>query len=361
MFTKPALQQRQNGVISVLAAVALGTAIVVAALALDLGHLFWVKRDLQKAADLASLSALTDINNPNLINATAIAQSIALTNNADLTADKVTVFTGIYNWTARTFAAGGAANQLNSVQVTVATNVAYFFVPGATPVTATAVAARRENTAYFSADSYLLDSPIGKLIASGQMDIALSIPGATLHVGELPVSNSGPARCIDPAHCDNGVVSDWAIRAHTAQVSLDLKVLGNPITIQAAMMDAALTGINCRASPRSVTIQAQTGLLTASILGISVDVPSRSSELTFTFSDTDPPPKTINVPGTGLAGLLGSIGAKLGLLDPLGLIGAALSAVGSLLDDALKLLGISLGGGDITVSKLNCYPPQLVR
>ena len=62
MFSRPTRQQQQKGVISVLAAVALGAAIVVAALAVDLGHVFWVKRDLQKAADLASLSAVTNLS-----------------------------------------------------------------------------------------------------------------------------------------------------------------------------------------------------------------------------------------------------------------------------------------------------------
>src|SRR3970040_2334956 len=111
MYTTPARQQRQKGAISVLAAVSLVVAITVAALALDLGHVFWVKRDLQKATDLASLSAVTDLGN-----AVAVARDIALINNPDLTADDVNATPGIYNWTARTFAAGGPAEDINSVQ-----------------------------------------------------------------------------------------------------------------------------------------------------------------------------------------------------------------------------------------------------
>ncbi len=99
-----AAQQEQQGAISVLAAAALGVAILIAALALDLGHVYWVKRDLQKAADLASISALA-----NVALAPAIAQQVARDNNFDpaQTGNTFTVTVGIYNWDTRTFAAGG--------------------------------------------------------------------------------------------------------------------------------------------------------------------------------------------------------------------------------------------------------------
>lgn len=361
MYTGPTRQQRQQGAISVLAAVALGVSIAVAALALDLGHVFWLKRDLQKAADLASLSAVTSLSD-----ATAIARSIALANNFDYqnaaTANNLTVTTGIYNWTSRTFVPGGAAASLNSVEVTAKTTVPYFFRPGSLTIQASAVAARKEPTADFTAESFLAGiDPVlhAKLLASGyplvDLGINVGIAGVTLQVIEPPVpANDGAARCIDPAHCDSSVITDWETRASTAQVRLGLKVnvlfVTYTIGIEAAKMEAALTKIDCRSSPHSATILAQPGLLTVYSNGVPVlNSTPAPSELTFTF--TDPPPQTINVPPAGLAGLLGSVPV----------LGLVLGPIGSVLDGALAGLGISLGGGDITVSALNCYPPQLVH
>jgi uncharacterized membrane protein len=153
MFSSPARRQRQKGVISIMAAVALGVALIAAALALDLGHVAWVKRDLQKAADLSSLSAVT-----NLSQATTTAQNIALANGFDYqnetTANSLTVTTGVYDWTNRTFAPGGAAESLNSVQVTAATTVKYYFLPGSLRVQAIAISALDAN-AGFSLGSFL--------------------------------------------------------------------------------------------------------------------------------------------------------------------------------------------------------------
>lgn len=163
-----------------MAAAALGVSIIVAALAVDLGHIFWVKRDLQKAADLASLSALTGLDQ-----ATAIAQQIAKENNFDYqndaTANSLTVTAGVYDWTSRAFSAGGAAAALNSVQVTVGTTVSYFFMPGSFRVEATATAAS-DAVAGFSlgsfiaslntADSSLLNGVLGGLLG-GAVDLNL--------------------------------------------------------------------------------------------------------------------------------------------------------------------------------------------
>lgn len=146
----PASRRRQKGAISILAAVSIAVVMGIAALTVDIGHTFLVRRDLQKAADMSSLSALSDLGN-----ATAVAQNIALTNNADLTADNVTVVTGIYDWSARSFTPSVATSGLNSVQVTVGTDVEYFFLPGSgLHVTATATAAR-EAIAGISAGSFL--------------------------------------------------------------------------------------------------------------------------------------------------------------------------------------------------------------
>lgn len=153
MFSRPARLQRQQGVISILAAVALGVSVIVAALALDLGRIYWIKRDLQKAADLASLSAVTD-----LPQATTVAQNIALANGFNFqneaTANSMTVTTGIYDWTNRIFTAGGAVDSLDAVQVVVTTTVPYYFMPGSLRVEASAISVR-DPVAGFALGSYL--------------------------------------------------------------------------------------------------------------------------------------------------------------------------------------------------------------
>lgn len=144
-------RRRQTGAISAIAAFTLGLALTLAALSVDLGHLFWAKRDLQKAVDLASLSAVTDLSA-----ATTTAQQIATANGFDPNASGHTlgVTTGIYDEDKRTFSAGGAADAQNAVQVTATESVAYFFLPGAYTVQATAMATR-EPIAGFSLGSFL--------------------------------------------------------------------------------------------------------------------------------------------------------------------------------------------------------------
>ncbi|HET7833915.1 MAG TPA: TadG family pilus assembly protein [Gallionella sp.] len=166
MIIEPMKLRRQQGVISVMAAVTLTVAVVVAALALDLGRIYWIKRDLQKAADLASLSAVTEIPQ-----ATTVAQNIALANGFDYqkvaTANSMTVTTGMYNWTTRVFTPGGDPDTLDAVQVIVATTIPYYFMPGSLRLEASAISVR-DPVAGFSLGSFIarLDTTQSALLNS---------------------------------------------------------------------------------------------------------------------------------------------------------------------------------------------------
>lgn len=180
-------RRAQGGTVSVLAALTLGLVMTVAAMALDIGHMFWVKRDMQKAADLAALSAATD-----LANALAVAQRVALANGFDYrdaaTQSSLTATMGYYDFTAQTpFTPKADVAQANAVQVTLNRTVKYYFLPGeyqAPPATAVAM---RQPTAGFSLGSYvarlgttdnrLLNAVLGSLVGGGVNLSALDYQG----------------------------------------------------------------------------------------------------------------------------------------------------------------------------------------
>ncbi len=191
---RPSLPARQRGTVAVSAAVMLGVAIVLAALAVDLGHLFWVRRDLQRVADLASLSAAA-----HLADADAIARRIAVANGFDPAAADhgFTVTTGRYDDAARSFSAVGAAASHNAVEVVATASVPYFFFAGARSVGASAVASR-EPLAGFALGSFvarldpaatpLLNSLLGGLLG-GPVGLDLlsyqALAAASLSLGDL--------------------------------------------------------------------------------------------------------------------------------------------------------------------------------
>ncbi len=242
----PATRQRQHGVISVLAAVTIGAAVLIAALAVDLGHVFWVQRDLQKAADLASLSALS-----NLGSATLIAQQIAKENKFDYekAGNSLTVTTGIYDWTNRTFAPGGAATSLNAVAVTTGTTVPYYFMPGGANIQAAATAANDAIAGFSlgsflarlnSADSALLNGVIGGLLGG---NVNLTLAGYQgLAAGSVTLSGLQAALGL-------GTVND---------------VLNANLTL-AQLMDASITALNGSGDGANVTAAGLLGSMRAAV------------------------------------------------------------------------------------------------
>ncbi len=159
-----------------MAAVFLGLALTLAALSVDLGYVFWAKRDLQKVADLASLSAVT-----NLGAAGTVAQQIAAANGFDANAsgNTLAVMVGVYDEVNRSFSAGGEATAQNAVQVTATRAVSYFFLPGSRTLSVQAVAVRTP-IASFSLGTFLgrvdtQSSPVLNAVLGGLLGGAVNL------------------------------------------------------------------------------------------------------------------------------------------------------------------------------------------
>ncbi|NTV95323.1 MAG: hypothetical protein HGA75_07880 [Thiobacillus sp.] len=189
-LTASAQARRQRGAISIIAAVGLSAVIAAAALAVDLGSLFYTKRQLQSVADNAALSAVND-----LAAAGSIALATAGQNDFAVPGDQAnTLDTVVGHYDANTpsgdfegtFTPGNSAGTPNAVQVTVTTQQPYFFLVGSREVGATATATR-DDIAGFSigsgllsldtSQSTLLNALLGKLLHSSISLDAVSYNG----------------------------------------------------------------------------------------------------------------------------------------------------------------------------------------
>lgn len=191
-------RKSQQGAIAIMAAVLLPVAIVCAALAIDIGHLFYVKRHLQKVADLAAVAAAQFPGNPG-----QQAVAVAKQNGFDpgQAGNGFVVTTGQWNpntiagscppWdgqcgTPTYFAAGGA--NPNAVQVEATQTVPYFFLFGSRTVAVGAIG-MNTNAAGFSVASRLLQvdtqqSALLNAILGGLLNTSLNL-GAVAYNGLL--------------------------------------------------------------------------------------------------------------------------------------------------------------------------------
>ncbi|HUX18048.1 MAG TPA: hypothetical protein VMV63_02535, partial [Acidithiobacillus sp.] len=170
----------------------------------------------------------------------------------------------------------------------------------------------------------------------------------------------------------------WKTEAQTAQVALELQVLGSLLTVnlQASPAVADLMNVACTTpqSQSQVGVKAGTGLLTASIGVLSPQVnqpvvlPQNFSDHTFTGlpipqapSSTGNQPWDIGSTGAGQAPVNLNLNV-LGLLNLGPLLNGVLNPVVDLLAPVLKVLGISLGTAKVTYTALSCgtIPPVLV-
>lgn len=189
-------RKSQRGAIAIMAAILLPVMIIMAALAIDLGHLFYVKRHLQKVADLAAVAAAQFLANP-----AVSAVNVAKQNGFDpgKAGNGYIVTPGYWNpgpgpnavpgscppWDAQCgtpsyFAAGGP--NLNAVQVEATQDVPYFFLFGKRTVSAGAVGFNT-NAAGFSLASQLLQvdtqqSALLNSILGGLLNTTLNLSAA---------------------------------------------------------------------------------------------------------------------------------------------------------------------------------------
>jgi tight adherence protein G len=248
----------------------------------------------------------------------------------------------------------------------------------------------------------------------GGLGSLLNAGGNTLSLKVI----EAPRIAIGPAAQDAG--GQWVTKAHTAQVraQIHLRPLGTvlggvldlPIYAELASANAALTGISCTAPDTgTVTVHADaqaararvgtvndinaatTAVTDATILNIvglvkvtgRADISSNTTaqDLTFTNPYNWSNTKTVAGSSLGLGNLLkGPATAPNQALSltliPLGLpigLGGVLSSVTALLnpilaaadtgllDPLLGMLGVTVGGGDVTAWTLNCHARSLVN
>ncbi len=121
--------RRQRGVTMLVAALCLGL-VVVAAGAIDIGNLYFARREMQRTADMAATAGAQTVSNGGACaSATASAQNNAVKGNDLSTSATVTVVCGRWDPSANAgqsyFSTSGSP--MNAVQVTVSEKVPYFF------------------------------------------------------------------------------------------------------------------------------------------------------------------------------------------------------------------------------------------
>ncbi|TMK53465.1 MAG: hypothetical protein E6G59_05675 [Actinobacteria bacterium] len=149
------LRKEERGAIAIMTALSLAFVIAAAAMAIDVGHTVWTKRQLQGVADMASLDAVRALNDlrdgsqTRCAQALGYAQHAATRNNFNYSAtgsslsiqlgtvDQTTkVFTMLSNCTVAPLDPSTA----NAVLVTVTTTAPFSFMPGSDVLTATSTA-----------------------------------------------------------------------------------------------------------------------------------------------------------------------------------------------------------------------------
>ncbi|WP_454825091.1 TadG family pilus assembly protein [Paraburkholderia xenovorans] len=139
-WTKRAPARRQHGAIAMLAAIWLSVAIAALG-ALDVGNVYFARRQLQRTADLAGMAAVQLIGSTGgCATATTAAQQNAAANG--FTAGSTTTISttcGRWDTSSNTYF-GTSGNPLNAVQVKTTQVVPYFFVGPSRNVSATATA-----------------------------------------------------------------------------------------------------------------------------------------------------------------------------------------------------------------------------
>jgi uncharacterized membrane protein len=132
--------RRQHGAVAVLAAIWLGIAIAALG-AIDVGNVYFARRQLQSTADLAALAAVQVIGSAGgCASATSAAQQNATTNGFT-TGPNTSISTTCGRWdTSSSTYFGTSGNPLNAVQVQTTQLVPYFFLGPNRNITATATA-----------------------------------------------------------------------------------------------------------------------------------------------------------------------------------------------------------------------------
>lgn len=238
-------QRQQRGAISIIGLIWIGVA-VVCLLSIDVGHVFWQKREVRKIADLAALSAAGSTES----SCAAAGQASAVQNG--LTSSDPAAVVECGNWepqiTDGSLRAVSAANgaPYNAARVTVTRNVPSLFASisgmDSRPITATATATAR-NLAAFSLGTGLARTANAGLTTqllralTGDASLALmdyqsGLASASINLQDLAARlNAGDTAALLNVDADAGLLRVMA------------EALGSNATASAMLNEVARVGI----------------------------------------------------------------------------------------------------------------------
>ncbi|MGU7779843.1 TadG family pilus assembly protein [Burkholderia sp. PU8-34] len=176
---------RQRGTVALLAAVWVLLAVVVLG-AVDIGNLFFQRRDLQRIADMAALAGAQRMDDQCAQPTTTATQNATANGfNPQATGNSMSIVCG--RWDIAAFPNppyfGSAASQLNAVQVTLSKPVPFFFLGPKRTVTATSIGkevnpdAFTIGTSLASLQGGLVNNLLGALLGANLNLTALSYQG----------------------------------------------------------------------------------------------------------------------------------------------------------------------------------------
>jgi len=147
----------ERGDIAIIAAIVMPIMILALAFGIDIGHMAYVQRNLQKIADMAAIAGAEDIPN-----AQSLATGNAVKNGLQTSSTQITVTPGNWNPQIETgpsyfSAAVPQGHQANAVQVQLSESVPYFFFFGPVKTVQAQAIAWVPNAAGFSLSSSLLN------------------------------------------------------------------------------------------------------------------------------------------------------------------------------------------------------------
>lgn len=173
-------RQHQRGAIAIFAA--LGISVMISVLAiLDIGFLYYYKRDLQKTADLAAIAGAEEIS-ADCADARDRASQSAFHNLPSLSPENVTPECGVWDRgsqsTPSTFTVESGETR-NAVRVTVSARPPRFLIPGDRTISAVAIATDGAPVATFSVGTRLAhmggDSVVGNILRTVGIDPGINL------------------------------------------------------------------------------------------------------------------------------------------------------------------------------------------
>lgn len=253
--------RRQHGAAAVMAAIFLSLALAALG-ALDVGNVYYARRQLQRTADLAAIAGVQLVSSAGGCSAATAAATQSATTNGLPTSGTVTVSCG--RWDAATSSAlttpptDGTGSPVNAVKVTVGESVPYLFLGPARNVQASATA-KATNIGAFTIGTSLISVGTNGCTASASTlnNVLGGLLGINLQLNAVSYCGLATARV---------KVRDLVVAANAGTVDGLLKL---PVTVGslASLMVSALQQTSIVNANLSATIGALQTVISANVPG----------------------------------------------------------------------------------------------